>query len=198
MLKRSFHKESNLMIKSLVATWHQRRPRASRWQARLKNFTTPRRDHCGGVATLIPVVGGDIQTVRIVSDSAEVLVNDVLVPAMDAIPANGLAGLMSEDGAINVSVIEDLLNVVSGSASVLTENAAQLENSPEPTIEQLKGPVEQVKSLMSTLAPVADYATELKDTLPAMLGAQGKRNYLIIACTSAEMRSSVGFAGSYG
>lgn len=151
-----------------------------------------------GVATLIPVVGGDIQTVRIVSDSAEVLVNDVLVPAMDAIPANGLAGLMSEDGAINVSVIEDLLNVVSGSAPVLTENAAQLENSPEPTIEQLKGPVEQVKSLMSTLAPVTDYATELKDTLPAMLGAQGKRNYLIIACTSAEMRSSVGFAGSYG
>lgn len=151
-----------------------------------------------GVATLIPVVGGDIQTVRIVSDSAEVLVNDVLVPAMDAIPANGLAGLMSEDGAINVSVIEDLLNVVSGSAPVLTENAAQLENSPEPTIEQLKGPIDQVKTLMATLAPIADSATELKDTLPAILGADGKRTYLIIACTSAEMRSSVGFAGSFG
>lgn len=150
------------------------------------------------VATFIPVVGSDIQTVRTVSDSAQVLVNDVLVPAMDVIPANGLAGLMSADGAINVSVIEDLLNVVSGSGPVLTEYAAKLDAAPEPTIGQLKEPIAQVKTLMSTLAPIADSATELKDTLPAILGAEGKRTYLIIACTSAEMRSSVGFAGSFG
>ena len=150
------------------------------------------------VATVVPVVGSDIQTVRVISDSAAVLANDVLVPAMDVIPANGLAGLMSADGAINVQVIDDLLNVVSGSAPVLTEYAAQLESAPEPTISQLKEPVDQVKTLMATLAPVADSAAELKDTLPAILGAEGKRTYLIIACTSAEMRSSVGFAGSFG
>ena len=151
-----------------------------------------------GAATLIPFIGGDIQTVRVVSDSAQVLVNDVLMPAMDVIPANGLAGLMGSDGAITVTVIEDLLNVVSGSAPVITENAAKLDAAPEPTIDQLKGPIQQVKTLMSTLAPIADSATELKDTLPAILGAEGKRNYLVIACTSAEMRSSVGFAGSFG
>lgn len=149
-------------------------------------------------ATLIPVVGGDIQTVRAVSDSAEVLVNDVLVPAMEVVPANGLAGLMSEDGAINVAAIEDLLNIVAGSAPALAESAEKLEASPEPTIDQLKDPINQVKSLMSMVAPVADYATELKDTLPAMLGADGTRTYLLIACSSAEMRSSVGFAGSFG
>ena len=52
--------------------------------------------------------------------------------------------------------------------------------TPEPNIDQLKKPIEQVKSLMSTLAPIADSATELKGTLPAMLGAEGKRNYLIM------------------
>ena len=145
-------------------------------------------------ATIIPVVGSDIQTVRIVSDSAQSLVEDVLMPAMDTIPADGLKSLMSENGAINVSLIDDLLTTVSDAAPVISENA----ETPEPTIDQLKKPIEQVKSLMSTLAPIADSATELKDTLPAMLGAEGKRNYLIIACTSAEMRSSVGFAGSYG
>lgn len=149
-------------------------------------------------ATIIPVVGSDIQTVRIVSDSAQSLVEDVLMPAMDTIPADGLKSLMSEDGAINVSLIDDLLTTVSDAAPVISENAAKLDETPEPTIDQLKKPIEQVKSLMSTLAPIADSATELKDTLPAMLGAEGKRNYLIIACTSAEMRSSVGFAGSYG
>ena len=150
------------------------------------------------VATIIPVVGSDIQTVRIVSDSAQSLVEDVLMPAMDTIPADGLKSLMSEDGAINVSLIDNLLTTVSDAAPVISENAAKLDETPEPTIDQLKKPIEQVKSLMSTLAPIADSATELKDTLPAMLGAEGKRNYLIIACTSAEMRSSVGFAGSYG
>lgn len=149
-------------------------------------------------ATIIPVVGSDIQTVRIVSDSAQSLVEDVLMPAMDTIPADGLKSLMSENGAINVSLIDDLLTTVSDAAPVISENAAKLDETPEPTIDQLKKPIEQVKSLMSTLAPIADSATELKDTLPAMLGAEGKRNYLIIACTSAEMRSSVGFAGSYG
>ena len=149
-------------------------------------------------ATIIPVVGSDIQTVRIVSDSAQSLVEDVLMPAMDTIPADGLKSLMSENGAINVSLIDDLLTTVSDAAPVISENAAKLDETPEPNIDQLKKPIEQVKSLMSTLAPIADSATELKDTLPAMLGAEGKRNYLIIACTSAEMRSSVGFAGSYG
>ncbi len=149
-------------------------------------------------ATIIPVVGSDIQTVRIVSDSAQSLVDDVLMPAMDTIPADGLKSLMSEDGAINVSLIDDLLTTVSDAAPVISENAAKLDETPEPNIDQLKAPIEQVKSLMSALAPIADSATELKDTLPAMLGAEGKRNYLIIACTSAEMRSSVGFAGSYG
>ncbi|WP_251197618.1 DUF4012 domain-containing protein [Anaerotardibacter muris] len=149
-------------------------------------------------ATLIPFVGSDINTVRIVSDSAYVLTSDVLVPAMDVFPSNGLAGLMGSDGSINVQVIEDLLTVVSDSGPVLSEYATQLNAAPEPTIDQLKQPIAQVKDIMSALGPVADYATELKDTLPEMLGADGARNYLIIACSSAEMRSSVGFAGSFG
>lgn len=149
-------------------------------------------------ATIIPVVGSDIQTVRIVSDSAQSLVEDVLMPAMDTIPADGLKSLMSENGAINVSLIDDLLTTVSDAAPVITENAAKLEERPEPTIDQLKSPIEQVKSMMATVAPIADSATELKDTLPAILGAEGKRNYLILACTEAESRSSVGFAGSFG
>lgn len=168
----------------------------------LAETTTKLHDTTSGplwsVATIIPVVGGDIQTVRIVSDSANTLVNDVLVPAIDTIPANGLADIIKDDGAINVSVIQDLLTIVSQSAPTITQCAAELDAAPEPTIEQLKSPIEKVKTAMSTLAPIADSATELKDTLPAILGANGKRNYLVIACTSSEMRSSVGFAGSYG
>lgn len=169
---------------------------------KMSDTTTKLHDTTSGplwsAATLIPVVGSDIQTVRTVSDAAEVLVDDVLVPAMDVIPSNGLAGLMGSDGAINVQVIDDLLNVVSGSSPTITEYAEKLNGAPEPAIGQLKEPIQQVKDMMAMLGPIAGYATELKDTLPAMLGADGARNYLIIACSSAEMRSSVGFAGSFG
>lgn len=170
--------------------------------SQLSATTTKLHDTTSGplwsAATLIPVVGSDIQTVRTVSDTAEALVDEVLMPAMDVIPANGLAGLMGTDGAINVTVIEDLLNVVSGSAPTITEYAEELNAAPEPAIGQLKEPIQQVKDVMAMLGPIAGYATELKDTLPAILGADGARNYLIIACSSAEMRSSVGFAGSFG
>lgn len=150
------------------------------------------------MATLIPFVGSDINTVRIVSDSAYVLSNDVLVPALDVLPENGLSGLMGSDGSINVQVIGDVLDILSDSGPVLAEYAEKLEAAPEPTIEQLKEPIDQVKGLMSALGPIADSATDLKDAFPAMLGADGPRNYLVIACSSAEMRSSVGFAGSFG
>ncbi len=170
--------------------------------SQMSEMTTKLHDTTSGplwsVATLIPVVGSDIQTVRTVSDAADALVDEVLMPAMDVIPANGLAGLMSNDGAVNVKVIDDLLTVVSGSAPTITEYAEKLNGAPEPAIGQLKEPIQQVKDMMSMLGPIAGYATELKDTLPAMLGADGARNYLIIACSSAEMRSSVGFAGSFG
>lgn len=170
--------------------------------SQMSEMTTKLHDTTSGplwsVATLIPVVGSDIQTVRTVSDAADALVDEVLMPAMDVIPANGLAGLMSDDGAVNVKVIDDLLTVVSGSAPTITEYAEKLNGAPEPAIGQLKEPIQQVKDMMAMLGPIAGYATELKDTLPAMLGADGARNYLIIACSSAEMRSSVGFAGSFG
>lgn len=170
--------------------------------SQMSDMTTKLHDTTSGplwsIATLIPVVGSDIQTVRTVSDAADALVDEVLMPAMDVIPANGLAGLMSDDGAVNVKVIDDLLTVVSGSAPTITEYAEKLNGAPEPAIGQLKEPIQQVKDMMAMLGPIAGYATELKDTLPAMLGADGVRNYLIVACSSAEMRSSVGFAGSFG
>lgn len=170
--------------------------------SQMSDLTTKLHDTTSGplwsIATLIPVVGSDIQTVQTVSDAADALVDEVLMPAMDVIPANGLAGLMSDDGAVNVKVIDDLLTVVSGSAPTITEYAEKLNGAPEPAIGQLKEPIQQVKDMMAMLGPIAGYATELKDTLPAMLGADGVRNYLIVACSSAEMRSSVGFAGSFG
>lgn len=170
--------------------------------SQMSDMTTKLHDTTSGplwsIATLIPVVGSDIQTVQTVSDAADALVDEVLMPAMDVIPANGLAGLMSDDGAVNVKVIDDLLTVVSGSAPTITEYAEKLNGAPEPAIGQLKEPIQQVKDMMAMLGPIAGYATELKDTLPAMLGADGVRNYLIVACSSAEMRSSVGFAGSFG
>lgn len=148
-------------------------------------------------ATIVPVIGSDIRTVQILADAADTLASDVLIPAMDAIPAKGLAGIMKDDGAIDVKVISDLLSIVSDSAPTLTEYASELEAAPEPTIDQLKEPVEQVKTIMASLAPIADSATELEKTLPTILGANGVRTYLVIACSAAEMRSSVGFAGSY-
>lgn len=149
------------------------------------------------VATIIPFVGSDIRTVQIVANTADVLASDVLIPALDAFPSNGLAGIIGEGGAINVKVLSDLLGVVADSGPVLSEYAAELDATPEPNIDQLKEPISQVKTLMSTLAPIADSASELEQTLPAMLGANGKRTYLVIACSAAEMRSSVGFAGSF-
>ena len=55
-----------------------------------------------------------------------------------------------------------------------------------------------VKSLMSVLSEVTGYASDLSQALPGILGANGPRTYLIMACSEAELRSVGGFPGSTG
>lgn len=148
-------------------------------------------------ATMLPVYGEDIKQVRALADAADVLAGQVLVPVVDSLPEGGISAIMV-DGGINVQAMQNILVPLGASSDAIHECAEKLENTGETHIEQLKSPMSTIKSALSTLDDLSAQATELSNVLPGLLGAQGTRTYLLVACSGAEIRSTGGFPGSAG
>lgn len=148
-------------------------------------------------ATIVPVYGSDINNVRILAEVADTLSEQVLMPVVNALPEQGLKSLFS-DGAINVQALQNLLVPLGNSASTIHALSDKVDKMGESHISQLEKPVATVKSALDTLDSVSGRAAEISNVLPAMLGVNGPRDYLLIACTEAEYRSVGGFPGSAG
>lgn len=148
-------------------------------------------------ATLIPVVGEDIKSMQKLGDAASELSDGALVPIASSLSGMKLSELI-QDGAINVQLVTALSTAVSEAAPVISDSAAVIASLPEPHIPQLKSilgkvqePAVQAKGLISEIEPMLKL-------LPQMLGANGPRNYLIIAQNNSELRSTGGLPGSWG
>lgn len=150
------------------------------------------------IASLVPVVGQDVQSARTLVSEANRLCQFALIPACDSLADVKLSNLMT-DGAINVDLFTSIANMFSQIAPVVQQSAETIEELPEPIIGQLAEPIQKVKDLAATANSVVTKLSEVAPHLPQMLGANGEiRNYLIIAQSNAELRSTGGFPGSVG
>lgn len=150
------------------------------------------------IASFIPVLGQDVRSVRTVVDQADNLCQYALIPACDDLGNIKLSNLL-EDGVINVDLFTSLANTLSQVAPVVQQSAETIEDLPEPVIDRLREPIQKVKDLMGTADEAVTKLNEMAPYLPEMLGANGEtRNYLIIAQSNAELRSTGGFPGAAG
>lgn len=147
--------------------------------------------------TFIPVFGDDIKSVRTLASVAYELSEKVLVPMTEGLPVEGNARVFA-DGGFNVPVIQALLVPIGAESVTIQECAERVNAMSDPHIAQLMEPITTVKQLMGALAEVSGYAGDLSQALPGLLGANGPRTYLVIACTESELRSVGGFPGSAG
>lgn len=147
--------------------------------------------------TLLPVYGGDVRSVRTLASIASELSEQVVIPMTQMLPSDSSARLFV-DGGFNIPVIQALLTPI-GSASGTIQNCVQRVNEmSDPHLSQLITPIMTLKKLMGVLGEVSGYAGDLSQALPGLLGVNGPRTYLIVACTEAELRSVGGFPGSAG
>lgn len=145
----------------------------------------------------IPVYGNDIKSVRSLATIANALSEDVLLPLAENLPPDGNTKLLN-GSTVNVQMLQLLLNAVGGAAGTIDLCAQIVESMPDPNIEQLQQPIAQVKTYMDMLDEVSGYAAELSASIPGLLGVNGARTYLVIACSQSELRSVGGFPGSAG
>ena len=150
------------------------------------------------VASLVPGIGGDVSQVRTLASIADTLCAQTLDPVIQAMPEGGLAGIMV-DGGVNANAVTTILAALGNEYDSIHSCAQQASTLGNPHLEQLKEPVESVKSLLGTLDTVSQYSGELAQVLPGMLGADGTPStYLFTAANNAEPRPRGGMPGSYG
>lgn len=149
------------------------------------------------VASLVPGIGGDVSQVRTLASIADTLCAQTLDPVIQAMPEGGLAGIMV-DGGVNANAVTTILTALGNEYDSIHSCAQQASTLGNPHLEQLKEPVESVKSLLGTLDTVSQYSGELAQVLPGMLGADGMPStYLLTAANNAEPRPRGGMPGSF-
>lgn len=164
------------------------------------------RDHSGSAAsrtdgvgwsvlTHLPSVGDDARGVRLVSDVVSDLSEDGLQPLADT--ATNLDSILPKNGRIPVDAVRSLQDPVARASRALELADRRL------AAEDASGFVGRFREKYRELAgDVSDAARSLRaaDTaltvMPAMLGADGPRKYLMVFQNNAEIRATGGLPGA--
>lgn len=144
---------------------------------------------------ILPFVGDDLRAVRLLARTADSLVSDVAAPLLEF----DLSSIGPTDGALNVDAVAELGKKIEEVAPAAQDAQIRLIADgidTENLLSPLQGPVTQVEDALNMAADVLRRLAILSPQLPDMLGADGPRNYLVMAQNTAEMRTLGGNPGS--
>lgn len=137
----------------------------------------------------VPIVGPNMQAVRVSSTAVDDLVNGAVIPATDIT----VDALKPQGGAIDLVALQQLADKVGTASDTIDKVAADLGTLDRSA---LIGPVEsgvnQLDDAVTKLKPTLDTADTTLKVLPAALGADGPRNYLMLFQNNAESRGTGG------
>ena len=147
------------------------------------------------VAGIVPVIGSDVRGARELVDIASDLVDNALVPLSETLAEYPLTSIV-QSTSFDVEAIQHICDTVvqiqpaikqaSDNINALgTFNVSQLDNA----VSEIRGPLTKASNWLEKYLP-------LVEQLPAMLGADGSRSYLVVAQNNVEIRSTGGFPGA--
>lgn len=147
-------------------------------------------------AEMVPGLGPNMQAFRVTADSLDVTVRNVGIPLAE--PASQLeSALAPVDGRIDPAPLVALQPVAAAAADRI---AAVEEQMAGINTDALLPPLaEAVTEFSDQLSPVADGVRAVNGAVqlvPALLGADGPRDTLLLFLNNAELRSTVGIPGA--
>lgn len=143
----------------------------------------------------VPSFGDDARGVAVVSSVIDELSQAGIRPLVQV--SGDLESIVPMDGKVDVAAVQDLQEPVAAASSAFDRADDRL------SAEDSDGYVDQLRSRYRKLAgDVSDAARALRsaDTavkvMPAMLGADGAQNYLLVFQNNAEVRATGGLPGA--
>jgi len=131
------------------------------------------------VAEGLPWAGDNLRAVRLAAESLQLMTSNLALPALDA--------LSRDDGTPMLGRVVPVMQAAAGRARDLQAQMAELDDAT--LIDQVRSGVAQVGDVLDAAAPILQ-------VVPGMLGAEGERQYLLVAQSNAETLPLGGSAAS--
>jgi hypothetical protein len=148
-------------------------------------------------AAALPWIGPNVTAVQVVADVVDDLATAALPALMTATQVIDPATMAPVDGRVDVGALELAAPTIVAADVVVTEAVARLEaiNGSE-LWSPVAVPLDQVRGEIAAVARTTATAARAVQLLPAMLGADEPRDYLLLVQGNAELRATGGIAGS--
>ena len=149
----------------------------------------------GDIWSLVPVVGEPVADVRHLGNALDHLTTAAEVAVGTWPTVNGKQATLFGEGSIDIATLDDVVAAVDEASAQL--DAAQLElgavgDSALGIGTRLADARDEATAIVSPLASGTRAAKPLTDVLPALLGAEGDKTYLLALLNPSEQRYSGG------
>ncbi|GAB3604686.1 hypothetical protein GCM10027413_00950 [Conyzicola nivalis] len=146
----------------------------------------------------LPVIGKNLIVVRQLAGVTDDLMVQVATPLVAAVKNVDPASLAITDGAIDVSPFVGAVDAIAEADANLKDTAATLDAiDTADTVEQVSGAKTTLAGLVTSVAPLLETANNIAPLLPATLGVDAPRRYVVMFQNNAESRALGGTALSF-
>lgn len=166
--------------------------------ARTSNAHALTSDPIWRLAEGLPIAGPNLTGFRELASITDDLVQGVMVPIANLGDTLDPAALKPVDGRIDLAPFAEASAVVDsakGELEASLERVKALDTSD--AVSQIRQARAQLEDMLGPLLPLLDQASDLVGIAPALLGADGPRDYLIVFQGNAEARALGGQTGSW-
>lgn len=148
-------------------------------------------------AETLPWIGPQLSAVGTVAQSIDDVAGTALAPLVDLASTFSVNSLRPTDGRFDLSEFGAMHDAAATSAAQVAAAGDALATIDRgPLLPVLATSVDEVGSLLGTVEEAADAVSRTTALMPAMLGADGPRNYLVVFQNNAEWRSLGGIVGA--
>lgn len=147
-------------------------------------------------AEWIPVIGSNLAAVRGMSDIAAELATDSVLPLAETLGSIDIASFGFVDGRIDVTPLAAAAPVLATANGVMQKAVEQIGALPTPSLPPVQSALARFREIAAESAAVVDGLDRAAAVLPAMVGADGPRTYLLLVLNNAEVRTYGGIAGA--
>lgn len=145
----------------------------------------------------LPWIGPQLGAVSTITAAADEVAGTAVTPLLEVAGSFSLDSLRPQDGRFDVAALAQLHEPAADAAARVDRAAARVQDIPmSALVAPLQPAVAEVQALFAEIATGAAALERATALMPAMLGADGPREYLVLFQNNAEWRSLGGIAGA--
>lgn len=149
-------------------------------------------------AVHLPWIGDDLDAARTLSTTLVDLTDNGIPPLLDAAEALTGGGLTPAAATIDVGVLSHAADSLANGADVVSRSTDRIAAVPTGGLDaEVRAAISQLDGGLSKLSGMLAPAERVARLLPAMLGADVPRRYLMLFQNNAEVRATGGMPGAF-